>query len=438
MMSNSLIEMSLNTDEILLVSYPSSLDETHADPSSNTNHTIEYSGDGYQLLSSDDRLLYVNDRTISTTASRCNRNDDENQYSMCDKSSRQKDTVDSSLSILFNDASASVYDDCTSELDMSIYDGRMTMKYVKTCFSDIVPSNSFNIKSYSRKSTRYINKLKKVNIFRTKVERAVKILAHSQIEDYNMYANRLRGAFIVRNPIGSCLKYLDISRNELTYLCIDRVPNLEIIGARFNNLLNVNIKNNPRLKKIELENNKLTNVNNDLASNNALVKLYLGNNRISEFDSKCIPMSLKHLSLRENRLEILDLNAHQNIRTLDISYNKIYYINIDNTNLRSINASMNLLANIIPQSFFVRLPHLQEMILEGNPFTEYEENIKKEECCICLDVCELFRVYRYCGHKFCYSCSYKTYTCGMCRADVYANSYFTRTNNVTRPFSLIL
>lgn len=279
------------------------------------------------------------------------------------------------------------------------------------------------IRGYTRKCLKYINKFDSISIVSTKIERPVAILPNSKIINYEMSLNELKGSFILRNPISSCIRYIDISLNKLTYLCIDRVNTLIELNASSNNLLHVSIKNNESLTRINLRNNLIKSV--DLSKNSKLVYIDLSFNSLEYINSKMISDSVLCFLATNNKLEVCDMSGHTNLYTLNVCNNQIFVFDISNTNLINVYATNNMIIGLNPQALFVSIKSLNQLFLDENPFIEYEVCVDRE-CDVCLERPELFRTFKYCLHSFCYSCSCKVFSCPVCRAPIFESSNFHR------------
>lgn len=299
-----------------------------------------------------------------------------------------------------------------------------------------IEDNTFNLSSsqfseqvirgYTRKCANYINKFSAISIISTKIERPVAILPNSQIVNYEMSLNELKGSFILRNPISSCIRYIDISINKLTYLCIDRVNTLIELNASSNNLLHVSIKNNENLTRINLRNNLIKNV--DLSKNSKLVYVDLSFNSLVHINNQMISDSVIYLLATNNKLEVCDMSGHKNLHTLNVCDNKIYVFDIFdifNTNLKNVYATNNMIFGLNPQFLFTSIKSLDTLCLNDNPFIEYEVCVDRE-CDICLERPELFRTFKYCLHSFCYRCTCMVSWCPVCRAPIFDSSNFHR------------
>lgn len=126
-----------------------------------------------------------------------------------------------------------------------------------------------------------------------------------------------------------------------------------------------------KLKKLDLEGNRLTALSPEISSLNSLKELYLFSNRFEE-----VPPGISHLSnlvvlgLARNTIkEISDeMNQLKKLEALDLSDNRIEVLPASISKLkrlRVLNLKGNLIRNLPPE--FYTLPALEKLDLTGNP-----------------------------------------------------------------------
>ncbi|CAH2275854.1 toll-like receptor 2 [Pelobates cultripes] len=150
------------------------------------------------------------------------------------------------------------------------------------------------------------------------------------------------------------LTSLDLSENLLddhdifSLFCPDAFPMLKTLILRHNNFVN------------------LDTICQTLKKYNQLVQLDLSQNNLSNVSTSfCIwKPSILFLNLSDTGLEEINYNLPQNCDVLDLSYNKLDYLNISLPNLKKLYLSYNKFITIPTTA---KLPRLEMLALDGNP-----------------------------------------------------------------------
>lgn len=117
------------------------------------------------------------------------------------------------------------------------------------------------------------------------------------------------------------------------------LPYLEELYCNSNDLLQLNVRNNPELRIIECNDNSLIQL--DVASNEKLTQLNCYSNKLTTIDISHNPL-LETLNLSNNMLAAIDLSANKLLKDLDVSGNSIERLDFSaNTALTVLDCSFN-------------------------------------------------------------------------------------------------
>lgn len=185
--------------------------------------------------------------------------------------------------------------------------------------------------------------------------------------------------------------YIDISDNAITRIgpAFIGLKDLDFLNMSRNFLEEINaetffISNDVnRLYLLDLSYNLLSYLpENTFQYTNKLKKLYLQGNRITTIQNECLKYlrSLDYLNLCCNNIEILNftLKHMKMLREIDLSFNKIEHINIDEPiSLETIDLSHNKIKHF---QFAVidKITHLEKLDLSYNQITELSGTSKKK------------------------------------------------------------
>ncbi|CAG9481748.1 protein phosphatases PP1 regulatory subunit sds22, putative [Plasmodium vivax] len=203
-----------------------------------------------------------------------------------------------------------------------------------------------------------------------KIENLENNLALENLELYENSIKKIENVCMLTN-----LKILDLSFNKIrTIENIDTLVNLEELYLSSNKIAKIeNLQNCKKLRLLELGYNKIRRIEN-LESLQNLEELWLGKNKIEELNLPSLP-KLKKLSLQHNRLTNWSVEAIRNIpqvTELYLSYNKLSTI-IENVkelkNLKVFDLSYNEIENIVTCS---ELKSLEELWLNNNNIDSIE------------------------------------------------------------------
>ena len=145
-------------------------------------------------------------------------------------------------------------------------------------------------------------------------------------------------------------KYKDESRKINNILGIEKLINVWQLQMYGNNISEIDLSNNIKLKEVDFRVNNIKNV--DLSKNSKLTKISFTSNNISEIDLSN-NVNLNDLDLANNNISEIDLSNNVNLYTINISYNKLKFLDFNkndkitrivatDNNLNKINLSNNL------------------------------------------------------------------------------------------------
>ena len=143
---------------------------------------------------------------------------------------------------------------------------------------------------------------------------------------------------------------LQMYGNNISEIDLSNNIKLKEVDFRVNNIKNVDLSKNSKLTKISFTSNNISEI--DLSNNVNLNDLDLANNNISEIDLSN-NVNLNYLNLANNNISEIDLSNNVNLYTINISYNKLKFLDFNkndkitrivatDNNLNKINLSNNL------------------------------------------------------------------------------------------------
>lgn len=149
----------------------------------------------------------------------------------------------------------------------------------------------------------------------------------SNLKSLSCENNQLLGIDISNNPE---LTSLDVSHNKLQNLDVSGNPELIELYCSYNQLTSLNVSDNPELKDLYCMSNQLTYI--DVSRNLALKRLSCGNNHLTNLNvSKNV--ALTYLECADNQLASLDVSENSDLdkltclgnqlTSLDVSYNPL-------------------------------------------------------------------------------------------------------------------
>ncbi|SBT33013.1 protein phosphatases PP1 regulatory subunit sds22, putative [Plasmodium ovale wallikeri] len=210
-------------------------------------------------------------------------------------------------------------------------------------------------------------KLKTLQLISNCIEKIENLESNLELEHLELYENMIKK--IENISMLKKLKVLDLSFNRIKVIeNLDSLENLEELYLSSNKIAKIeNLQNCKSLKLLELGYNKIRKIEN-LEGLTNLEELWLGKNKIEEFELPELP-KLKKLSLQHNRLTNWSIKSIDNILSvteLYLSYNKLSTI-IDNVNkmkcLKVLDLSYNEIENIFVCS---ELKSVEELWLNNN------------------------------------------------------------------------
>jgi len=171
------------------------------------------------------------------------------------------------------------------------------------------------------------------------------------------------------------LKKLYARYNQLTAIDVSQNPDLEFLWVEGNQISNLDVSNNSKLSVLLARGNVLTNV--DFTNNQDLQRFDLSNNLLSSIDLSQ-NLSLYEINVGANNLTQIDLSNNTELERIDLYENQISSIDLSsNLRLRDLYIGDNLLDNIdlSLHSSFERLSihnnNLTSLDLSNNPLVSH-------------------------------------------------------------------
>ena len=160
---------------------------------------------------------------------------------------------------------------------------------------------------------------------------------------------------------------------------IEAFINLTSLQVNNNQLSNLDISKNIKLKILNCSNNQLNKINAQL--NTQLMELYCSNNKLTELDVDA-NINLEKLGCNENLIKNLDINKNINLTHLWCYNNKLVSLNLRN----GINEDMALIeAHNNPDLTCIKVDNenYSNANWRSNPFRFDAQHVFKEECGPC-------------------------------------------------------
>lgn len=196
-------------------------------------------------------------------------------------------------------------------------------------------------------------------------------IENNQITNLNLLNNvRLKNLFARYNRLTEIdvtknieLEYLSIYGNQISMLDVSNNSKLKILEAEQNNLTSVDLANNPVLKRIDLSDNSISNI--DVSQNLKLQKISVGANNLTEIDLS-ENVILERIDLYENQISTIDLSANLNLRALYIADNLL-----DNIDLSALSRfeRLSIRNNNLTDLDLSNNPLVSHLYIGGNQFT---------------------------------------------------------------------
>ena len=140
------------------------------------------------------------------------------------------------------------------------------------------------------------------------------------------------------------LKKLNIGNNKLTSLDISSNTLLETLDCQKNTIANLNLSNNSNLISLNASNNQITSL--DLSQNIQLLDLNIGYNKLSDLDISSNAL-LQKLDCRKNTFTILNISKNINLTSLNAAINQIASLDLSqNTQLKNLIVSSTKLTSL--------------------------------------------------------------------------------------------
>ncbi len=176
-----------------------------------------------------------------------------------------------------------------------------------------------------------------------KYKMGVDFSSYNRNEDLNEVPNQ-----VFQNSSFWCIKELNFNYNELSIIPsgIENLPQLKRIHLENNRITAIPahiFDKNQNLKSVYLNNNNLKVL--DLNTFKLMNNIYLNDNNIDTVLAIMDHNTVSKLEIRNNKLATLDLNAFKSITNLDLSRNRITKIRPLNPKRSSVIRTLNLTSN---------------------------------------------------------------------------------------------
>ncbi|MCC0764342.1 cell wall-binding repeat-containing protein [Clostridioides sp. ES-S-0006-03] len=140
------------------------------------------------------------------------------------------------------------------------------------------------------------------------------------------------------------LEKLDCSSNNLENIDLSENIKLKYIDISGNKILNIDLKNNSLINELNCDANKLTSL--DLKNNKNLVSLFFTSNELTEINLSN-NKNLESLQFLNNNLKSIDLSHNPKLQSLNCTNNKLESLNLsNNVILKNLSCSGNNLREL--------------------------------------------------------------------------------------------
>ncbi|KAM8973588.1 monocyte differentiation antigen CD14 [Pelodytes ibericus] len=189
---------------------------------------------------------------------------------------------------------------------------------------------------------------------------------------YKLKGLTLKKSNLKSIPCNATLLFDELSTLDLSENLLQDVSNVFCHGSF------------PKLKSLVLRNNNFGNYNTVCQMLNTyshLVQLDLSQNRFSNMSSSSCKWrpSLMLLNLSDTGLEDTNNDFPQSCETLDLSYNKLEYLNVSLPNLKELYLSHNRFHTMPTMA---KLPSLLTLAIDGNPMNMLQLSHLQEYKCL--------------------------------------------------------
>ena len=188
-----------------------------------------------------------------------------------------------------------------------------------------------NIKGHSISSPVSFSGMPQLNYLafesnRTETPLEIDISSNSELETLLLPSNNMVNLNLEGNPK---LKVLKVQDNNLEKLDKSKNPNLETFWAGRNLLSNIDLRNNPKLLDLNLYENRLKSL--DITENQLLENLDISKNLFAgEAPDLSQNTELINLNISNNKISSVDITACLKLKNVDFSFNKLSGNNILN------------------------------------------------------------------------------------------------------------
>jgi len=256
-----------------------------------------------------------------------------------------------------------------SSLDLS---SSTKLRYLRASFNELESIDLSNCPALEEVYLGY-NNLTELNLSNNKEIRHISV-SHNKLRAFD--ATQLSVAEYIQVPWNeisdlrldnpACVELL-AGNNKLSDIDLTKVPNVTALELTVNNLTNLDLSANTRLKQVFVTDNRIENVSFPDQPMSSLGVFSAGSNRISSLDFTKMPNlselvlsrnnlsgsvdlsplgSLSYLNLSTNAVEKLTFAGSAPLSAVYVQYNKLTTLSVPNSNCVVIDATRNNLASV--------------------------------------------------------------------------------------------
>lgn len=212
----------------------------------------------------------------------------------------------------------------------------------------------------------------------------------TQLQTLDLSFNKITTFNFTDLSSNSNLQALDLSYNNISSITgtnITDIPNVQVLNLSYNSLSSVDgaiFSGLTSLRELNLSRNSITKILSDtFHRTNGLEVLDLSGNTIREIPTALFsPLaSLTTVVLRENRIREFDTSsifgneAGNSLMHLDMSYNDLTNLSLNTVpDLKTLNVGWNLI-EYLNKTMFKQLENLTSLVLDGNPMSAIHSEV---------------------------------------------------------------
>lgn len=186
-----------------------------------------------------------------------------------------------------------------------------------------------------------VDTVTELNLYNSSIANLTGIEAFTNLQSLDVSTNNLATIDVSQNKK---ISYLNVNNNKLTNLDLSLNINLYSVYADDNELATINVTKNTNLRNLMVNNNKLISL--DISLNIFLTDLYCNKNNLTNLDISN-NLNLESLDVSRNFLTSLDVIKHVNLDHLYCNNNQLTILNVDNNPaLKNLSCESNFLDTI--------------------------------------------------------------------------------------------